>query len=484
MELTLSLATDSDKPVYQKVADAIKEEILSGRLKAGGKLPSTRDLANSLDLSRHTVIRAYEELSAQGYIETVAGSGVFVKQEFAASINTPPSSQSKAVREPRLSSFGKRIKSVTEENDAEAELFSELNFGAPALDQLPLTRWRDMLYRSTRFDDPSMLTHEADPFGYRPLREALAGYLGRARSVRCSYEQIAIFSGARSALDLIGRMLVEPGDIVAVENPGFAGAHRFCSMFEATMRPVEVDDDGLRIDRLITVANAARLVYVTPSHQDPTGVVMSLPRRLALLNWASRMDAWIIEDDYDSEFSYATKPTPSLQGLDKDDRVIYMSTFWKILYPVLRLGFLVLPTSLVDSFRGMKALIERDLPILEQRALTNFIEEGHLERHIKRTRSLYFAKRAVLLQALAKQFKTKVKISKVSAGMHVVLQFPKELDGKFILQSARNAGASLVSTLNHYIVDAKENEFLMGFAHLDDEQIITSIEKFRQNLEL
>ncbi len=490
MQLTLSLATDKGKPVYQKVADAIKDEILAGRLKAGAKLPSTRDLANSLNLSRHTVVRAYEELSAQGYIESAARSSVYVKHEIAAAINAAPpvsnvhESGSSSAREARLSTYATRIGAVAQETGPNAELFSELNFGAPAVDQLPLSRWRDMVYRSTRFDDPGMLAPETDPFGYRPLREALAGYLTRARSVRCSHEQIAIFTGARSALDLIGRMLVEPGDVVAVENPGFAGAYRFCSMFEAQMKPVEVDDDGMRIDRLTSVASDARLVYVTPSHQDPTGVVMSLPRRLALLNWASRMDSWIIEDDYDSEFSYGTKHTPSLQGLDKDDRVIYLSTFWKILFPMVRLGYLVLPKLLVEPFGKAKSLIERDLPILEQRALAYFIEEGHLERHIKRTRNIYFAKRAILLQALTRQFKNKLKISKVSAGMHVVLQFPKELDELFILKCSQESGASLVSTRNHYAVNPKQNEFLMGFSHLDDDQISVSVEEFRQRLGL
>lgn len=487
MQLTLSLATDKDKPVYQRVADAIKEEILAGRLKPGAKLPSTRDLANSLSLSRHTVVRAYEELSAQGYIESSARSSVYVKHDIAAEIGNarlPFDDSTASLKEPRLTSFAKKIRAASKETSPDAELFSELNFGAPVVDQLPLSRWRDMIYRSTKFDDPAMLVHETDPFGYRPLREALAGYLSRARSVRCSWEQIAIFTGSRSALDLIGRMLVEPGDVVAVENPGFAGAHRFCSMFEADMRPVEVDDDGMRIDRLTTVAPDARLIYVTPSHQDPTGVVMSLPRRLALLNWASRLESWIVEDDYDSEFSYGIKHTPSLQGLDKDDRVIYLSTFWKILFPVLRLGYLVLPRTLLAPFREAKSLIERDLPILEQRALTTFIEEGHLERHIKRTRNLYFAKRAILLQVLAKQFKTIVKVSKVSAGMHVVLQFPEEFDELFILQCAHESGTSLVSTRNHYAVNPRQNEFLMGFSHLEEDQITASIEKFRQCLGL
>lgn len=481
MQLTLSISADSNKPIYQRVVDAIKEEILTGRLKAGAKLPSTRDLAETLNLSRHTVIRVYEELSAQGYIETISGTGVFVKKEIAESINSAPRKVN-VVREPKLSSFGNRVKNFAEGTSPDAELFTELNFGAPAIDQLPLTRWRDMLYRSTRFDDPAILAHESDPLGYRPLREAIAGYLSRARSVNCSYEQVAIFTGARSALDMIGRMLVEPGDLVAVENPGFAGVHRLCSLFQARMQPIEVDGDGLCVERLTELANDARLVYVTPSHQDPTGVIMSLPRRLSLLKWASRMESWIVEDDYDSEYFYGTRQTPSLQGLDKDDRVIYLSTFWKILYPVLHIGFLVLPNSLVAAIKSAKWILERDLPVLEQRALTSFIEEGHLERHIKRTRQLYFGKRALLLQVLTKQFKSNVNIAKVSAGMHVILQFPPELDEDFILKCAKDAGASLVSTRSNYVVDAKKNEFLMGFSHLDDDQITASVEHLHRNL--
>ncbi|HEY9776370.1 MAG TPA: PLP-dependent aminotransferase family protein [Planktothrix sp.] len=488
MQFVLTLPESSNLPVYKQVSEALRQAILTGRLKPGDKLPSTRDLAESARVSRFTVIRSYEELASQGYIQTISGSGTFVNREIPkefsefAGYGEDPQQHPFLANEVELSEYGRRCLSGEIEH-AEVELFPELNYGGPTQDQLPLNRWREVVNRSARFQDQALLSYSSDPFGYAPLREAIAGYLIRSRSVRCIPDQIAIFCGAQAALDLVCRMLLRPGDNAIVENPGFPGARRSLLMNGADLVPVSVDQHGLNVERLYHLESNARLCYVTPSHHDPTGVVMSLPRRLELLRWAERSHAFIVEDDYDSEFRYGDKPVPSLQGLDDHDQVIYLSTFWKVLFPVVRLAFLVVPKRLVEPFHRAKSLLDRDFPLLEQRALTDFINEGHLERHIRRTRAMYARRRAALVQALTKNFRKRVAISDVSAGMHLVVNFPQEVSHEHIMTAARNAQVPLVSSHGHYHQgEGKLGEYLVGFAHADEEQIHSAIERFATEL--
>ncbi len=490
MDFALTLAPDSRQPVYKQVSEALKLAILAGRLKPGEKLPSTRDLADSISVSRFTVIRSYEELSAQGYIQTTSGSGTFVNKEIPGHLDDVKIKESH--REPNepevpmaaLSVYGERVMNCEEIEDANVELFAELNYGAPTVDQLPLTRWKEMLYRATRFQDGNMLTYHSDPFGYMPLREAIANYLIRSRSVNCTAERIAIFSGAQGALDLIGRLLIDSGDSVALENPGFPGARRSMLTHGAEIVPVPVDGQGMIVEHLQSLNQRIKLAYVTPSHHDPTGVVLSLPRRIALLDWAARTDSFIIEDDYDSEYRYGDKPMPSLQGLDESDCTLYVSTFWKVLYPVVRIGFVVLPRRMVRLMGRAKALIERDFPLLEQKALADFIDEGHLERHIKRTRVFYAKRRAALVQAVTKQFGKRIYISPVTAGMHLLVRFGEGFEEEKVLSAARDAQVSLVSTSHHYVAHQRSGEYLMGFAHLPEENIHETVQKFAANLSL
>jgi GntR family transcriptional regulator/MocR family aminotransferase len=488
MDFVLTLTQDSRQPVYKQVSEALKLAILAGRLKPGEKLPSTRDLADSMNVSRFTVIRSYEELSAQGYIQTTSGSGTFVNKEIPGHLDDVKNKEQQ--REPvesvlptaALSVYGERVMTCEEIEDAHVELFAELNYGAPTIDQLPLTRWKEMLYRATRFQDGNMLAYHSDPFGYMPLREAICNYLIRSRSVNCTPDRVAIFSGAQGALDLIGRLLIDHGDAVALENPGFPGARRSMITHGAEVIPIPVDGQGMIVEHLQSLNQRVKLAYVTPSHHDPTGVVLSLPRRIALLEWAGRTDAFIVEDDYDSEYRYGDKPMPSLQGLDENDCTIYLSTFWKVLYPVVRIGFVVLPRRMVRLVGRAKALIERDFPLLEQRALADFIDEGHLERHIKRTRVFYAKRRAALVQAVTKQFGKRIYISPVTAGMHLLVRFGDEFPEDKVLAAAREAQVSLVSTSHHYVVNSRLGEYLMGFAHLPEENIHETVQKFAANL--
>jgi GntR family transcriptional regulator / MocR family aminotransferase len=437
-------------------------------------------------VSRFTVIRSYEELASQGYIQTISGSGTFVNKEipreFSSFVHTEEEAAELATKPLTLSDYGQRIFSSPDIESANAELFPELNYGAPSLDQLPLNRWREVLNKSARFQDNMLFEYTSDPFGYPELREAIAGYLIRARSVKCTPDQVAVFSGAQSATDLIGRMLLNPGDAVAVENPGFPGARRSLMTHDVKVVPIPVDGHGLQVEVLHQHPEKIKLVYVTPSHQDPTGTVMSLPRRLELLKWAERTGGLIIEDDFDSEYRYGEKPVPALQGLDEGDNVIYLSSFWKVLFPVVRMGFLVLPRRLTAPMHRAKSLIERDFPLLEQRALTDFINEGHLERHIRRTRAMYAKRRAALVQVLTRLFRKRITISDVSAGMHMLVTFSSDMDDAQIARAARNAHVPMVSSSNHYMIDPKPHEYLIGFAHGDEQQITSAIERFAQEL--
>jgi len=488
MDFALTLSPDSRQPVYKQVSEALKSAILAGRLKPGEKLPSTRDLADSMNVSRFTVIRSYEELSAQGYIQTTSGSGTFVNKEIPGHLDDVRSKEE--LRAPvqhempmeTLSVYGERVMSCEEIEDANVELFAELNYGAPTVDQLPLTRWKEMLYRATRFQDDNMLNYHSDAFGFMPLREAIADYLIRSRCVNCTPDRVVIFSGAQAALDLVGRLLIDRGDAVALENPGFPGARRSMLTHGAEIVPVPVDGQGMIVEHLQSLTERIKLAYVTPSHHDPTGVVLSLPRRIALLDWAKRTDSFIIEDDYDSEYRYGDKPMPSLQGLDESDCTIYLSTFWKVLYPVVRIGYIVVPRRMVRLLGRAKSLIERDFPLLEQKALTDFINEGHLERHIKRTRAFYAKRRAALVQSVTKQFGKQVFISPVTAGMHLLIRFSEAIDEEQVLAAARDSNVSLVSTVNHYISQRRKGEFLMGFAHMPEDAIFSTVQDFAERL--
>lgn len=490
MDFALTLLPDSRQPVYKQVSEALKSAILAGRLRPGEKLPSTRDLADSINVSRFTVIRSYEELSAQGYIQTTSGSGTFVNKEIPGHLEDVKGRElqrelvAQAVPAAALSVYGERVMNCEEIEDANVELFAELNYGAPTVDQLPLTRWKEMLYRATRYQDDNMLNYHSDPFGYMPLREAIADYLIRSRSVNCTPERVVIFSGAQAALDLVGRLLIDEGEAVALENPGFPGGRRSMLTHGAEIIPVPVDGQGMIVEHLEALNQRIKLAYVTPSHHDPTGVVLSLPRRIALLDWAARTNAFVIEDDYDSEYRYGDKPMPSLQGLDENDCTIYISTFWKVLYPVVRIGYLVVPRRMVRLMGRAKSLVERDFPLLEQKALTDFINEGHLERHIKRTRAFYAKRRAALVQALTKQFGKRIFISPVTAGMHVLVRFAEDLDEERVLSAASQSQVSLVSTVNHYITQRRQGEFLMGFAHMPEEAIFQTVQNFAERLKI
>jgi GntR family transcriptional regulator/MocR family aminotransferase len=394
----ITLDPSAATPLYRQLYEGLRAAILSGRLKAGARLPATRALASDFGVSRNTVMNAYAQLLAEGYVEGEVGSGTYVSRTLPDELLH---ARSHAIQVHqltqegrRLSQRGARLASMQVPTPRFPSGVKAFRPGIPALDAFPYELWARLMARRWRRPQRALLGY-GDPAGYRPLREAIAAYLGEARAVRCRAEQVIVVAGSQQALDLTARMLLDEGEGAWIEDPGYLGARGALVGAGARLAPIPVDGEGLDVAAGEVSSPAARLVYVTPSHQYPFGVTMSLPRRLALLKWASQAGAWVIEDDYDSEYRYAGRPLAALQGLDSEGRVIYLGTFSKVLFPALRLGYMVVPPDLVDAFMAARALSDRHCPVLDQAALADFIGDGHFARHIRRMRALYAERQAI-----------------------------------------------------------------------------------------
>lgn len=484
MRIVLSLDEQEKIPLYRQVIDGIIAMIERGELSPGAKLPSTRELAEDLAISRFTTSKAYDELLRQGYIETSSSVGSFVsfkrRSLDQAAVASIASSEPIEIDRLRLSDYGERIMTSCAIEPSAVELFEELNFSAPAQEQLPIGKWHELLVKCSKDRDYNALKSTGDVFGHLALRNSLVDYLARVRGIRCSVEQICIFSGAQSALDLLACLLINQGDVALVENPGFPGARRLVSAYGGSIEPVPVDSQGLVVDYLTERRLTGKFIYLTPSHHDPTGAVMAPARRDALLSWARRNSVWVLEDDFDSEFRYSEKPLPAMYSQDKDQLVIFLSSFWKIMFPVLRLGFVVLPARLVPVVRKAKSLAERDFHFIEHEAMAQFISEGHLERHVRRTRTTYARRRESLIARLNQCLAGKVKISPVSAGTHLLVRFEPGLDEELILSAARQSGLPMVSTKAYYCGESSERELLIPFAHVAEVEIEQAVERFAE----
>ncbi|WP_035985937.1 PLP-dependent aminotransferase family protein [Leptolyngbya sp. KIOST-1] len=476
MVFTLLLDPHSPVPCYQQIYCALRQKILTGQLAPRQRLPSTRALAQSLGVSRATVTQSYDQLISEGYLHTVVGSGTYVGDRLPESLlhapgtePVPPASSQSLV----LSAYGQRLADFAAGPSPEPKTPISFRYGRPALDQVPLGIWRQLLSRHCRRAD--WLDYATDPMGHRPLREAIAAYLAQARAVQCHPDQILITNGTQQALHLATQLLVSPGDTVALEEPGYLSARRIFASQGAHLHPVPVDGDGMNVDTLAEATGPIRLVYVTPSHQFPTGVVLSLPRRLALLAWAQQQGALILEDDYDSEYRYGGRSIPALQGLGSGQSVIYLGTFSKVLFPALRMGYMVLPPALVPIFSRAKWLADRQVPGLEQAVLAEFIAEGHLERHVRRMRSLYDQRRQALVMALQTHFGHRATILGDRAGLNMMVRFQTRVPDVELIARTERAGVGLISAAPQYLGKSPGHEFIFSYAELDAEAIATGI---------
>lgn len=494
MDFLVNLDPNATTPMHRQIYEEVRLAILSGRLSAGHKMPSTRALSQSLGISRATVTMSYEYLLSEGYFESLTGSGTYVSRQIpedlmhvdadvtddAASELSETSETIVPAQQKRLSWYGQTLASRNWLDFSDVEPRIQFTWGRPDLDEFPMRVWSQLVTKYLNQRDLSTLDCPLRSKGHLPLRKALAAYLANARAFQCDPERIVIVNGSQQAIALVARILIDRDDYAAIEEPGYLGAQKALMAAGANLLPIQVDHAGVRVEDLKKRFDAssglsAKLLYVTPSHQYPTGVALSLPRRLDLLKWAARTGTYIIEDDYDSEYRYKGRPIPALAGLDKYGSVIYIGTFSKVLFPALRLGYIVLPENLVDVFARGKWLVDRHSALVDQQVLTEFITAGHLERHIRKMRGLYERRRKLFVDQLRETFGNRISILGDNAGINVLVRFNTECGDDELVQRAEEQGVGISSTRKYYIGQHRPHEFLLNYAGLKEEELLEGI---------
>ncbi len=486
MNFTLDPA--AAEPLHRQVYDGLRAAILSGELGAGERLPATRSLAETLSLSRATISDAYGQLRAEGYIHGRRGSGTFVAVDLPAA----PVPNGKSVvaagtrRAPvRLSDWGRRVASLNVSNlprNAAEEAYNfDLRPHRLAEDLFPWEGWRAAADRALSRERSSLLMYPPAQ-GHPDLLEAIASHVSRYRTVQCSADQIVMVNGTQQGLNLLAQLLLEPGDRVAVEDPGYPTARAALEARALEVVRVPVDFGGISVDAMAE-GLPFRLIHVTPSHQEPTGATLSLSRRLGLLDLAQHTGCYVLEDDYDSEFRYEGHPVESLQGLDRNGLVLYAGTFSKSVLAGLRLGFLVIPRNLVRQVIEGKRLWDSGSPMLEQAVLAEFIRSGDFERHIRRSRREYRIRRDALIGSLSHHFGERIDVGERHGGLNVLVRMTVGLDEKQIVQRAAREGIGLRSAAAYYSAPPAVPTFLLGFAALSAERITEAVERLSAALD-
>jgi GntR family transcriptional regulator / MocR family aminotransferase len=468
---------NSAKPLHQQLYEEFRSRVLQNELQPGQLVPSTRELARDLGISRLPALEAYAQLLAEGFFETRVGSGTFV----AASLQLPSTTRRPEVRRVSRESrrIGARASAVPKyERPSWAESLGPFQVGQPELREFPMDVWSRLIGRYARSMRVRGLQY-GDPFGIPELRQAIASYLRSSRAVRCSAEQIMIVSGSQQALDLCARVLLDPEDRVWVEEPGYWLVRNVLNAAGCELVPVPVDGEGLDVQAGIKLARSARAAFVSPSHQYPLGVTMSAARRLQLLQWANEANAWIIEDDYDSEYRYDGIPISSLQGLDRADRVIYVGNFSKVMFPSMRLGYVVIPSDLVERFAAVRQTMDICPPHMNQAVMTEFIREGHFSRHLRRMRPLYAERRRVLVEALERELGGRCMILGDNAGMHLTI-YVDGCEDQRLGANAAEQGILLSALSASYVGAAKRTGFVLGFGNSKAAQIAASVKQLRE----
>ncbi|MCY1277658.1 HTH-type transcriptional regulatory protein GabR [compost metagenome] len=468
---------DPGQGLARQLYQALRERILDGRLASRTRLPATRDLAALLDVSRNTVTRAFDQLYAEGYVEGRVGDGTYVAELSTARPALQPTTTGPAPG-PALERLHNHHLPPPVTGAPRA-----FRIGVPAFDLFPFETWARLQARFWRKPSPARLGY-GDPAGDMGLRELVAAYLRSSRGLSCDPAQVVITCGAQQAISLCAQLLVQPGDRVAIENPGYRAAGHAFAVAGAQLCGVPVDNDGLDSAALARLEDC-RLVYVTPSHQYPTGVTLSLARRLELLEWAERRDGWIVEDDYDGEYRYSGTPLAPLAALDRQGRVIYVGTFCKIAFPALRLGYLVLPPALAGAFAQRRALDMRHSEIGTQAVMAEFIAAGHFQRHVRRMRLAARARRDALRRDWPEAIPGCAPMPPVDAGLHLCVRVESLARERELVASARAVGVELNGLSEYWLEDSPEPVdnragLVLGFAAVPEAQIAEAIRALRK----
>ncbi|HHJ1295675.1 MULTISPECIES: PLP-dependent aminotransferase family protein [Pseudomonas] len=491
------IVLDRRRGLSQQLYQALRARVLDGRLSSGTRLPASRDLAAILALSRNSVVRAYDQLYAEGYIESRVGDGTYVIQ--LEKLSTQLSTGLSLGLSTGLSTFSLENAEDLSSSERSSEALERLKsnhlpvprsgaprafrVGIPAFDLFPFDVWAKLQAAFWRNPDPAQLGY-GDPAGELQLRELIAAYLRRSRGLSCTAEQIVITSGAQQAISLCAQLLLQPGEGVAVENPGYRAAGHTFAVAGGKVMGVPVDEEGMDCERLVQLTDC-RLAYVTPAHQYPTGVTMSLARRLALLAWAERNDGWIIEDDYDGEYRYSGAPLAPLAALDRQGRVLYVGTFGKIAFPALRLGYLVLPARLVQAFSQGRALAMRHSEVGSQCVMAEFMAQGHFQRHIRRMRRAALSRRNVLKAGWPLDVPGLGGMPEVAAGLHVKVDVDNFAREQELVATAEAVGVEVNPLSSYWLEDSQvavDNRagLVLGFAAVPEADIANALMRLRR----
>jgi GntR family transcriptional regulator / MocR family aminotransferase len=495
----IAIDRNAAESLSKQLYDGLRQAILRGQLRPGTRLPSTRSIAHEYGISRNVAASAYDQLFAEGYLDAKIGSGTCVGRhlpdELLAIGAAAPAVAERASPRRTLSARGKlvardiarhicgrtsfttAIRPLTVSHQPQA-----FESGLPDASMFPFKIWSQLLAKHWRRPRHELLAY-SDPAGLKSLREAIAAYLRTGRAVRCNASQVMIVNGSQHALDLAARLLIDPGDTALIEDPGYPGGRIALQAAGATLAALPVDSEGANIAAVRDRAQRPRLIFVTPSHQFPLGVTMSVTRRLELLHRANRWGAWVLEDDYDSEYRYQGKPLPALQGLDGTGRVLYMGTFSKTLFPSLRLGFLVLPADLIEPFRQARSIIDGHSPMTEQAVLADFITEGHFARHIRRMRAIYQERQSALFDAVQRELGGFLTVHLSEGGMHLVGRLPHGVSDVAAAQRAATAGIFTRPLSFCSIKNVNPGGLLLGYAALTPQQIHEGVQKLAAALQ-
>jgi len=476
----------NDKAItaYRRLYHGIRAAILDGRLHPGERLPASRDLASSLGISRNTVVTSFDLLTSEGYLETRVGAGSFVAtalpdRDMQTATKSGLAKQKAENQRPlHLSQSAMRMLAY-QRRFPRFRVARPFNPATPDLDGFPFDLWARLLRRAWRAPNID-LTIPDDPMGMPLLRDEIAKWLRQSRGVNCQADQVMVVSGAQQALDLIARALVDPGDIIATEDPGYEGIRGVLASSGAVLHPVAVDEEGLCVDGLGKTSSPSRIVVTTPSRNYPLGTTLSLSRRLALLQWTRANDAWIVEDDYDSDYRYDGPPLSSLQGLDTDNRVIYVGTFSRVLFPGIRLGYLVLPPALIPAFRGMRGFADGVPAPTAQAALGAFFAEGHFGSHVRKMRLRYGERRAHLKSLIADTASGLLETMPSDGGLHLCARLVAGHDDIAVQERMVKAGLDCRALSSYYHDKSSKNRgnlpqgLVLGFAGWEKNQLSES----------